>query len=332
MIVIAGILSFLGLGAPQAAPPAPPPKTYLVAPVMVADEKAVFATVQSANVVPARARIAGTIVELKVRQGDQVQEGQVIATVSDKKLGLQASSYSAQVAAAQAQLSQARTDYERAQRLMASSAISKNSLDQARTALNVAQSNVNALAAQRAVVQQQSNEGEVLAPTAGRVITVPVTAGTVLMAGDTVATVAQGDFVLRLQIPERHARDIKVGEAIRLDGTDLGLDGPRFGTIRLIYPEIDNGHVVADATVKELGDYFVNERVRVWVSAGKRQAIVVPADLIKTRSGIDYARVWLGTQAIDVPIQRGRMIHRAGQRPAIEVLSGLNAGDKLLKP
>jgi RND family efflux transporter MFP subunit len=299
---------------------------------MVADEKAVFATVQSANVVPARARIGGTIVELKVRQGDHVEQGQVIAVVADKKLGFQASSYGAQVAAAQAQLAQAKADYDRAQRLMAANAISKSGFDQARTALNVAQSTVNAYAAQRAVVTQQSHEGEVLAPQSGRVITVPVTAGTVLLPGDTVATVAQGDFVLRLQVPERHARDIKVGQPVRLDGADIGLNGAHFGVVRLVYPEIDNGHVVADATVQELGDYFVNERVRVWVSAGQRKAIVVPSNLIVTRSGIDYARLWTGNQSLDVPIQRGQTIHRPGKPDTIEVLSGLNPGDRLLKP
>ena len=332
MNIFAGLMSLFGLGGPQQPPP-PPPRTYLVQPVSVADEKAVFATVQSANVVPARARIAGTIVELKVRQGDHVDQGQVIATVSDTKLGLQASSYGAQVQAAQAQLSQAKVDLDRAQRLAAANAISKNALDQARTNYNVALSNVQAMSAQKAVVQQQSAEGAVLAPTAGRVITVPVTTGTVLMPGDTVATVAQGDFVLRLEIPERHARSIKVGDPIRLDGADLGLDGPRFGTIRLVYPQIDNGHVVADATVQELGDYFVNERVRVWVSAGYRQAIVVPSSLIVTRSGIDYVRLWLGSgQGIEVPVQRGQTIHRPRQRDGIEVLSGLNPGDKLLRP
>jgi len=332
MNIFAGILSLFGLGAPQTPPP-PPPKTLLVQPVEVTDEKAVFATVQSANVVPARARIAGTVVELKVRQGDAVTEGQVIAVVSDKKLGLQASSYGSQVAAAQAQLAQAKIDYERAQRLMGANAISKNTLDQARTSYDVARSNMNALSAQKAVVQQQSNEGEVLAPQTGRVITVPVTSGTVLLAGDTVATVAQGDFVLRLQIPERHARDIKVGQPVRLDGSDIGLKGAQYGTLKLIYPEIDNGHVVADATVKALGDYFVNERVRVWVGAGHRTAFVVPVKYVVTRSGIDYVRLWLGGgQSVDVPIQRGQMLHRPGHPDSIEVLSGLKAGDRLITP
>ena len=45
----------------------------------VTDEKAVFATIETANVVPARARAGGTIAELKVRQGDHVEQGQVIA-------------------------------------------------------------------------------------------------------------------------------------------------------------------------------------------------------------------------------------------------------------
>ena len=36
-------------------------ETFTVAPKAVADEKAVFATVESANVVPARARIGGTV-------------------------------------------------------------------------------------------------------------------------------------------------------------------------------------------------------------------------------------------------------------------------------
>jgi RND family efflux transporter MFP subunit len=331
MNIFAGILAFFGFGGPPPPPP-PPPPTFFVRPVQIADEKAVFATVQSANVVPARARIGGTIVELKVRQGDRVELGQVIATVSDLKLGLQASSYGAQVQAAQAQLAQAKIELDRAQRLMAANAISKNALDQARTNYNVALSNVRSMSAQKAVVQQQSAEGEVLAPAAGRVITVPVTAGSVLMPGDTVATVAEQDFVLRLEVPERHARFLKVGDPIRLDGTDLGLDGPRFGTIKLIYPQIDNGHVVADATVQELGDYFVGERVRVWVNAGQRKTIVVPGNLIATRSGIDYVRLWLSGQAIEVPIQRGQVIHKPRQRDGIEVLSGLSAGDRLLKP
>jgi RND family efflux transporter MFP subunit len=331
---LASVLVQLGLMSQPAAQHAPqPPPAYVVHQTQIADETSVFATVESAYVVPARVRTGGTILELKVRQGDHVEQSQVIALIGDRKLSLEISSYQAQVQAAQAQLAQAKTELDRAQRLVASGAISRNQLDQARTAYNVAQSNVQSMAAQRAVVQQQQTEGEVLAPTSGRIITVPVTAGTVVMPGDVVATVAEQNFVLRLQIPERHARYLHVGDPVRLDGADLGLNGPRFGTIKLVYPQVDSGHVVADATVSGLSDYFVGQRVRVWVSAGKREAIIVPAKLIITRFGIDYAKIWtksMGT--MDVPVQRGLQSPTPKMPDGIEILSGLKPGDRLLKP
>ena len=117
---------FLGLAAtpaPQHVPP--PPKAYVVVQSTISDQKAVFATIESANVVPARARTGGTIVELKVRQGDHVEQGQVIATVGDQKLALQINSYAAQVQAAQAQLAQAKLEFDRAKRLIAAGAIAR---------------------------------------------------------------------------------------------------------------------------------------------------------------------------------------------------------------
>jgi RND family efflux transporter MFP subunit len=327
------IFVYLGLMSAPVPHHFPPPTTFLVRESEIPDEKAVFATVESANVVPARARIAGTIVELKVKWGDHVDTGQLIATVGDEKLALQINSYAAQVQAAQAQLAEAKVEFERSQRLIEGGAISYNAYDQSRTAYNVALNTVKSIAAQRAVIEQEKTEGEILAPTAGRVITVPVTSGTVVMAGDIAATVAEQNFVLRLQIPERHARILRVGDPVRLDGSDLGLDGPRFGTINLIYPQVDTGHVVADATVAGLSDYFVGQRVRVWISAGDREAIVIPAALVVTRSGIDYAAVWSAAGGgIDVPVQRGQLISRPHMPDRLEILSGLMPGDRLLHP
>lgn len=333
MRVLAGILAFFGFGHPQPVHPAAPPSTYVVMSQSIADEKSVFATIQSTYTVPARVRTGGTILSLKVRQGDSVSQGQVIATVGDPKLALQSNAYAAQVAAARAQVEQAKADFDRAQRLIGAGAIARNMYDQARTNFNVAQSNLKSIIAQGAVVREQATEGQVVAPTSGRIIAVPVTAGTVVMAGDTVATVAQQNFVLRLQVPERHARFLKAGDPVRLDGADLGLSGSRFGKISLIYPDVDNGHVVADAIVSGMGDYFVGQRVRVWVSAGSRSTILVPDRLIFTRAGIDYARLWTSDGgAVDVPVQRGEEVLRNGHPLELEILSGLKAGDRVLKP
>jgi hypothetical protein len=91
--------------------------------------------------------------------------------------------------------------------------------------------------------------------------------------------------------------------------------------------------VVADAAVANLGDYFVGERIRVWVSAGERTSFIVPGSFIVTRFGIDYARVRKDEKtAIDVPVQRGRELPRPDMPDALEILSGLKSSDVLVRP
>jgi len=310
--------------------------TLVVRPEKVADEKAVFATVESAYVVPARARIGGTVVELTVKQGDAIKEGQVVASVADEKLALQINSLDAQILALEAQLAQAQIDLNRAEELVSRGTIPKTRLDEARTAFNVATNTLKARKAERSVLQQQVAEGNVLAPTPGRVLTVPVTVGTVILPGETIATVAEQNFILRLRVPERHAHFLEAGDMVRIDGEELGKSGAKFGTIRLVYPQIEHGRVVADANVEALGDYFVGERIRVWVSAGDRQSIIVPSSFILTRFGVDYARVRKNAKntktVIDVPVQRGRELPRPDMPDGLEILSGLKSGDVLVRP
>jgi RND family efflux transporter MFP subunit len=307
--------------------------TFVVQPEKVADEKAVFATVESVRTVPARARIGGTLVELTVKEGDAVKEGQVLANVSDEKLTLQINSLDAQILALEAQLAQAKIDLDRAKELVARGTIPKTRLDETQTAFNVATNNLKARKAERSVLQEQVAQGQVLAPTAGRVLTVPVTVGTVVLTGEPVATIAVQNFVLRLRVPERHARFLKAGDTVRIDGEGLGESGAKFGTIRLVYPQIEDGRVIADADVKGLGDYFVGERIRVWVSAGERESIIVPGSFIITRFGVDYARVRKDDKTvIDVPVQRGREQPRPDMPDALEILSGLKPGDVLVRP
>ena len=123
------------------------------------DEKAVFATVESPNVVPARARIGGTVASLVVHQGDVVTPGQVVAVVGDEKLLLQINSLDAQIAGLQSQLAQAQTDLTRAETLFRQGVGPRTTMDQARTAVEVATSVLRAGTAERAVTLQNLQEG-----------------------------------------------------------------------------------------------------------------------------------------------------------------------------
>ncbi len=320
------VIGFAGFGSSALAA-----ETFTVQSTRLTDEKAVFATVESRDVVPARARIAGTIVTLTVREGDEVGEGQVIGVVADEKLALRIQALDAEINGLKSQLAQAEVDLGRAQALAKGGAVSRQQLDQAATAAQVAASSLKAREAERALAAQQLDEGAVKAPTAGRVLAVPLTVGSVVMPGDVLASVAAKNYVLRLRVPERATGFLKAGETVRIDGRDLGAEGAKFGTVTLVYPRIEGGNVIADADLKGLGDYFVGQRIEVWIPAGERHSLVIPSHLIETRFGIDYVhRRAPGGDIEAIPIQRGRDFPSPDMPDGIEILSGVAAGDVLV--
>lgn len=320
----AGLLSALALAAAglQAG------DSFTVETVSMTDRKAVFATVESVDTVTARARIGGTIGELRVDEGDAVAAGDVLAVVVDDRLAPQIGAANATANALAAQLEQARIDLERAEDLFERGIFAQARLDQARTQVDVLEGQLASARQERAVLVQQSREGDVLAPSAGRVLAVPVTSGSVVLPGEAVATIASDLYLLRLRLPERHARSIAEGDPVIVDAAALTGDVAPTGRIRQVYPRIEDGRVVADAVVEGLGDYFVGERVRVYVEVDERTAVIVPEDFLINRYGVDYVRLRQDDgHTVDIVVQRGRETDTG-----VEILGGIAAGDVLVKP
>ncbi|MEI2733827.1 MAG: efflux RND transporter periplasmic adaptor subunit [Rhodoblastus sp.] len=290
------------------------------------DRKAVIATVEPVRQLVARARIGGTVAQLKVREGDVVVAGQEIARVVDQKLSLQMQALNSRIKSQQAARDKAQLDFDRASELMRRGVSTQAQLDQAKAALDIGERNLSAIKSDRDVIVQQSAEGAVLAPGAGRVLTVPVSAGRVLMPGETVATIAEEQFILRMQLPERHARFMRAGDKVLMAarGQEGGLKAAQEGKVRIVYPEITGGRVVADVDVPDLGTYFVGERTRVYVSTGKRKTILAPPQAIFERAGVKFVKLRAGAEVV---VQTGE----AGPE-GVEILSGVADGDVLLTP
>ena len=299
-----------------------------VAQRMVDDRKAVIATVEPVHELVARARIGGTITTLTVKEGDQVAAGDRVAVVVDQKLLLQMQAVASRIQAQQAERDQAQIDLDRAQELRRSGVASQSQLDQAKTRFDVAERTLQALRSDRQVIEQQSAEGAVFAPGAGRVLKVPVQQGSVVLAGETIATIAARSYILRLQLPERHASFIRAGDTILVGARGLAAEEDpeelRPGKVVLVYPEIDQGRVIADVEVAGLGDYFIGERTRVYIATGKRVALVIPEGYLYRRFGVDYVKLEDGTE---VMVQPGMPVDGG-----IEILAGLHAGDVVTKP
>lgn len=299
----------------------------------VEDFKSVFATVRSKDRIEARVRTPGTVASLKADRGAAVTAGQVLAVVTDPKILQKIKALEAQIVAIRSRLDTAQAELERSEALKAKGVAPQSRVDQAQTAFDVATNELKAGEAELSVVRLQISEGEVLAPAAGRILQVPVTEGSVVLAGESIATIAANGYLLRLELPERHARFIKDGDPVSLGERGLeGKAGAVQGRIIKVYPELSDGKVIADAEVPDLGSYFVGERVRVSMSVGKRKAVVLPARFVFARYGLDYVRVRnsAGT-AEDVVVQTGRPVAASGE-PSVEILSGVSNGDTVVQP
>ncbi|MCB1332730.1 MAG: efflux RND transporter periplasmic adaptor subunit [Roseivivax sp.] len=298
----------------------------LVRRVDVTTWKSVFGRIEARDQIPARSRLGGTVQDISVVEGSHVEAGQQIGQIRDEKIDFQMSALDAQLRALQSQLENAQAELTRGESLLERGVTTAQRLDALRTQVQVIEGQIDATRSEREVLVQREAEGAVLAPIAGTVLQVPLTAGSVVMQGEVVAEIGGGGFFLRLAIPERHARALTEGAEIRI--TDTGQE--RVGTLAKIYPQIENGRVIADVEVEGLPTDFVDARVPVRLPVGTTSMLVVPASAVQTRMGLDFVTIagpgGAPVQRVVVPGER----HEIDGVAMIEVLSGLEEGATLV--
>ena len=306
------------------APLATLAEDVLIAPVLIEDHKAVLATVEPIHQFIARARIGGTLTILSIREGDTVRAGDEVGLVVDQKLALQLKALDERIRSQEAQKNQAQIDFDRISELIRRGAGTQAQLDLFKTALEVQERGLNALRNDKAVLMQQVNEGKIISPASGRVLSVPAVEGGVVMAGESIATLAEEHYILRVQLPERHARFLRAGDHVLINdrnGADQNMRVKQQGEVKIVYPEIVGGRVIADIQVPDLGSYFVGERTLVYLGTGQREVLYVPHQAISVHAGLHYVTLSNGVQVV---VQTGEQVD--GQT---EILTGLRAGDSV---
>ena len=326
---LGGVLVLGACGeAKQAAPPAataPAAGRLTVRAQLVADMKPLPGTLTTRDMAEARARISGVLVSLRVKAGDMVGRGQLIARVKDDRLALQTGAFGAQATAAAAEAARAQSELGRTRDLFSHGVYAQARLDQVEAQAKAANANLAAARAQRGASAELGAQGAILAPAAGRVLVADIPVGSVVMPGQSIAKITAGPIVVRIELPEGQARALKVGDPVQLAAEDLRGVATQ-GTITQVYPSVAGGQVTADVSAPGLPQDLIGRRVRARIRVGERQAFIVPRTYVVTRFGVDYARLVRADGTVsETPIQT-----TAGPTAdTAEILSGLRAGDLL---
>lgn len=239
---------------------------YVTATASVGDiELAVLATgtLQAFQQVSVGAQASGQVKSLKVKLGDTVKKGQLIAEIDSLKQqndlrNAEASinNVRAQLSARQASLRQAELAFRRQQEMLAADATSRESFEAAEATLNTARADIKALEAQIAQAQLSVSTAQltlgytkITAPIDGVVVAIVTQEGQTVNANQSAPTIiklAQLDTVtVKAQISEADVVRVKPGQSVYF--TILGEPNRRYRTrLREVEPAPDS--IATDST------------------------------------------------------------------------------------
>ena len=232
-----GTLALLALlSACQRTAEAPAPEIRPVR-AMTIDKRATSGTVALTGTVQAQTeinqsfRIDGRLVERTVDVGDNVKPGQLIARLDpqNEESGLQ--SARAQLAGANAQLVEARSNYNRMGELVVEDAVSRAQYEQAKALLQSAEAQVQSVQGQLNLAQNRLSYTRLFSDVAGVVTARGPQPGEVVSAGRMIIQVAREGardavFDVPAQIKDRAPLDPEVTVAVARAGTPAAARGP----------------------------------------------------------------------------------------------------------
>ncbi|WP_337243878.1 efflux RND transporter periplasmic adaptor subunit [Luteimonas sp. gir] len=274
---------------------------------------------------PLSFQVGGQLVRRLVDAGARVTRGQVLAEIDPGDLRLQAQSAQAQLAAAEAEYTRARTDRARYAQLVDQQLVSRSTMDAQDAAYRAAQAQLNSARAQAEVAGNQAGYTQLLAPRDGVIASRQAEAGQVVAAGQTIFTFAGDEGrEVAIALPESRIAAFSVGQRAWIELWNR--PGARLpGTLREIAPAADAqartyaARVAVDDSARE--GLELGQSARVHFELADDDTLRVPLTAIQP--GVDGGKaVWVvdpQTRTLrSVPVETG-----AFGAQTVPILSGL---------
>jgi len=167
---------------------------------------------QTANI---STRVMGYITALKVKVGDKVSKGQLIATISNQDILAKRAQTDAAIAEAEATLKNAQKDYDRFTTLYKQQSATAKELDNVTLQYNAVKARVEAAKQMRNEVNAMLSYTTLTAPFSGTVTQKLADEGSMANPGMPIVTIEQaGTYQISAAVPEAEINQIKQGQLV----------------------------------------------------------------------------------------------------------------------
>ncbi|WP_226663340.1 efflux RND transporter periplasmic adaptor subunit [Microbulbifer aggregans] len=285
---VAFVLAALALtacSAPEAGQQKPPRPAIVAQPTLSGAQLAVYPGEVRPRHEPTLAfRIGGEITERLVETGDRVIAGQPLAKLDPQDLLLQRDSARAQLAAAEAEHRNARSELTRYRDLLKRKLVSESQFETVQTRFDASAAQLAHAKSQLEVAENQTSYTVLKAPRDGIIARRMIDSGQIVAAGQSVFSLAaDGEREVRIDLPEQDFTRFAVGQAVTLELWSRP-DTPFKGQIRELSPAADPNLRTFEARIA-----FNNQQIQA--ELGQSARVYVQNPLAKGRLSVPMAAV-----------------------------------------
>lgn len=181
------------------------------------------------------ADVPGRVHQINYRSGETVQQGEVLARLTNPSLALDEGVLQARLKEAQVAAADAKQRVERTRNLFRQNLTSAEQYDEVQAGYNLAQAKLEAARAQLRQLQEQLKMMEIRAPIAGEIVLDKIELGQWVTTGTVLYEIYNyAAFELQVGVPAKFINSVDEGRPVKVEVTEIGqvLDGRVAAVVR----------------------------------------------------------------------------------------------------
>ena len=274
------------------------------------------------------AQVSGRIVDIRFDVGDRVEKGAVILRIDERAASQAVAASEAQVREAEANLVNARANFERTRQLVAQKFVSQAALDKAEADFKAAESRMKATLAGAGAAATEKSFTTIVAPYSGVVSARHVELGEMATPGRPLMT-GFDPSTLRVvaTVPQAQVAQIRALGRARIEVPSVGrwVDVKSMTLVPAADPRTHTTRIRLELPADVRGVY-PGVYARVHFVTGSEPRLLVPRAAVLRRSEVTAVYVIDGQGRA---LLRQVRLGAAGDETSVEVLAGLKPGERV---